>query len=673
MPARHGFHFENEFVSHVGVITTYGLCGGMVLAAARYWKQRLPIPTHRAGDFESGARVPAEGSRLQRYIYGCQMESFGPLNFISALNWITAVGFDEQFGWCLGEFDRIRAEIDRGNPVVIGLRVREPGNPFGHQMLAIGYDVSPKRIYVYDPNFADFESTLTLDEPAKRIRQTTPPGRSLAHEWSSLFITGCAIGDQRPDYIDISLESGFVVEPLPTRVRQPIGVSVTVRNFGDYPARLSELFIYARGPDGGNRDDLLGGGDHDATPIPAGGTRRLTRRNASFAEAPGSYLVGISYRSDRDQWIPIPVMVGGTRAEVRVDVLPATSQSVPNWFSLGGIITAPPTVIANADSRLEVFVRGADNKMYHLFQRTPNVPNDCSGFELLGGDQTFRGAASAVLNNWNKIEIFACGRDNALWHRWQNDPNVREANRWSPWGPLGGWLAADPTAVLNGDKRIEVFAVHEGGRVHHIYQRWFDLFGAPWSGWEPLDGRLFKGRVAADRDAAGRIHVIARDQGDDAMWVNFQTTPGGAWSGWVAFGGVAASDPTLSRNADGRLEAFVRGTNGRVFHKWQIAPNGNWSNWAPLVEGSPTAPVLFGEARPTAILDRRGQLEIFARASDSSVSTTRETGGSPPWTDFRTIGPTVTSDVATGVNPGGVVELFAVGPNRELLHHWFTP
>jgi hypothetical protein len=675
VPVRHGFHFENYFVNHVVGITTYGLCGGMVLAAARYWKQRLAIPTHRPGDFGGDSRVPAEGTPLQQYIYACQMESYGPLGLLSAANWITAVDFNGQFDWSVGEFDRIKAEIDRGNPVVLGLRVRETGNLNGHQVLAIGYDLAPKRIYAYDPNFAGFEATFTLDEVSKRILETTPPGRSLAHEWSSLFITGCTIGDQRPPYLDLGLQAGLTVTTaaVSPRVGTRVQVDVVVRNFGAYPAHVQQLFVYVRGPDGRNRDELLSGGDHDATPIPPGGERRITRVNDHFGDAPGSYTIGVSYLSVEGQWILLPAVAGGTRQEVRLDLLPAMATVVPNWFSLGGVITAPPTVIANADGRLEIFIRGLDNKFWHLFQRTADVPNDCSPMEGLPGDQTFSGSVSGVLNNWNKIEIFAWGRDGALWHRWQNDPNVREAARWSPWSSLSGQLAAEPTAALNWDKRIEVFALHTDGRVYHIYQRWFDLFGAPWSGWEVLDGRRFRGRVAVDRDANGSMHVLARDAADSSVWVNWQLTPGGPWSGWAAFGGTAAGDLTLSHNADGRLEAFVRGTDGRVYHKWQVAPNGAWSNWQQLLEGSASAPVLIGESRPTAILDRRGHLEVFARTGASTVTTTRETGGAPPWSDFREIGPTVTSDLAAGVNPGGTVELFALGPNRELLHHWFTP
>jgi hypothetical protein len=182
-PARHGFHFTNLFVNRITPhITTYGLCGGMVLAAARYWQHRLPIPTHIADDFPDGspAGVPPPGSPLHGYIYDCQMASYGPLGVISAANWITMpwITHEDQFRWSANdEFPRIKAMIDVGAPVVLGLR-RVEGGPFGHQVLAYGYDAAAQAVYVYDPNYPDVEKCLRLDHaaPRDRLRRRRQPG-----------------------------------------------------------------------------------------------------------------------------------------------------------------------------------------------------------------------------------------------------------------------------------------------------------------------------------------------------------------------------------------------------------------------------------------------------------------------------------------------------------------
>ncbi|HEX4883612.1 MAG TPA: C1 family peptidase, partial [Casimicrobiaceae bacterium] len=55
-----------------------------------------------------------------------------------------------------------------------------------------------------------------------------------------------------------------------------------------------------------------------------------------------------------------------------------------------------------------------------------------------------------------------------------------------------------------------------------------------------------------------------------------------AWSGWATQGGVLTSDIAVDRNADGRMELFVRGTDNALWHKWQVAPNSPWSGWSSL-------------------------------------------------------------------------------------------
>jgi hypothetical protein len=38
----------------------------------------------------------------------------------------------------------------------------------------------------------------------------------------------------------------------------------------------------------------------------------------------------------------------------------------------------------------------------------------------------------------------------------------------------------------------------------------------------------------------------------------------------------------VHRNADGRLEAFVIGSDHALWHRWQLTPGDDWSGWASL-------------------------------------------------------------------------------------------
>jgi len=39
---------------------------------------------------------------------------------------------------------------------------------------------------------------------------------------------------------------------------------------------------------------------------------------------------------------------------------------------------------------------------------------------------------------------------------------------------------------------------------------------------------------------------------------------------------------TVVQNKDGRLEMFKEQADGSVVHRWQVTPNGEWSDWAPF-------------------------------------------------------------------------------------------
>src|SRR5215472_14148521 len=61
-------------------------------------------------------------------------------------------------------------------------------------------------------------------------------------------------------------------------------------------------------------------------------------------------------------------------------------------------------------------------------------------------------SASAVAS-WSagRLDLFARGQDNALWHRWWN------GTAWSGWENLQGVLTAAPAAISWGPNRIDVF------------------------------------------------------------------------------------------------------------------------------------------------------------------------------------------------------------------------
>jgi hypothetical protein len=224
----------------------------------------------------------------------------------------------------------------------------------------------------------------------------------------------------------------------------------------------------------------------------------------------------------------------------------------------------------NQDGRLEAFAVGTDNGLWHIWETTPN--GGWSGWAPLGGVITSE--PTVARNADGRLEVFARGTDNALWHIWQTAPS----NGWSGWSSLGGVITSNVSIQRNADGRLEAFV---RGTDHALWHIWQTTPGGGWSGWSSLGG-VITSDPAAGRDQDGRLEVFARGT-DNALWHIWQTAPSaGPWSGWASLGGAISSSPTVSNDLDGSLQAFARGTDDALWHIWQTAPNNGWSGWVSL-------------------------------------------------------------------------------------------
>jgi hypothetical protein len=191
---------------------------------------------------------------------------------------------------------------------------------------------------------------------------------------------------------------------------------------------------------------------------------------------------------------------------------------------------------------------------------TPSIAGDATG-------------SNVGVNADGRLEVFARGTDNALFHAWQKTAG----GAWSDWSSLGGDLTNAAEIGVNKDGRLEVFARGTNGALFHTWQT---TAGGAWSGWSSLGGAI-TGNTAVGVNADGRLEVFARGT-DDALHHVWQTTAGGAWSSWAKLGGDITGQAGLGVNHDGRLEAFVRDSSGAVSHIWQTTPNGGWSGFSSL-------------------------------------------------------------------------------------------
>jgi Metallo-peptidase family M12/Repeat of unknown function (DUF346) len=180
-------------------------------------------------------------------------------------------------------------------------------------------------------------------------------------------------------------------------------------------------------------------------------------------------------------------------------------------------------------------------------------------WESLGGIIT----SNISCTTWaaNRIDCFARGTDNAMYHRYWN------GSAWGGWESLGGVITSDPNCVSWGANRIDCFARGTDNAMYHRYWN-----GSVWGGWESLGGVITTNPDCVSW-GANRIDCFARGT-DNAMYHRYWT--GSAWGGWESLGGIITTDPECVSWGTNRIDCFVGGSDHAMYHKYW-----NGSTWGP--------------------------------------------------------------------------------------------
>lgn len=231
------------------------------------------------------------------------------------------------------------------------------------------------------------------------------------------------------------------------------------------------------------------------------------------------------------------------------------------WQRLGGYLTTDPDVSSMSPNRVDVFARGGDNALWHLQSNDGGAT--WQPWQSLGGIIT----TGPGVVSWgpNRIDVFARGTDNALWHR-------AFAGAWGSWHSLGGGLTADPAVSSWGANRLDIFIRGLDGALWKI--AWT---GSAWSPWQGLGGALGSG-PAAESASFNTIDVFARGT-DGQLWA--RAWNGSVWANWFPLGGGTSADPAASVYSSGtKLDLVISGLDGAVWRRTRTS--GQWGAWSSL-------------------------------------------------------------------------------------------
>ncbi len=347
---------------------------------------------------------------------------------------------------------------------------------------------------------------------------------------------------------------------------------------------------------------------------------------------------------------------------------------------------AGQVVASNADGRLEVFAAGDDGNMWHMWQISSFFGQviGWSDWASLGApfDVGFSSPPAVVLNGDGRLELFAAGSDGHVAHIWQAVPN----GGWSNWwvhkeGGAPNGVQGAPAVARHTDGRLEIFVVERD--THQLYSQpqvapndwgqatWY-WFGAP-------PGVRLASSPAIGRNENGWLEVFVVGS-DGQLWKKVQALPRDQWTDWLLHGappGVRwTSSPVVASNADGRLELFMVGTDGQLWHEWQVELNGRWSHWRAF--GSPGRPIVgtpaIGSNSLFGPLSLPGRLELFV-VTDIGDWLHRwqvvPDGDWSGWNHLPYVLPVAHGALAVGSNADGRLEVF--GSGGDLVHTWQDP
>jgi F5/8 type C domain/Tectonin domain len=204
--------------------------------------------------------------------------------------------------------------------------------------------------------------------------------------------------------------------------------------------------------------------------------------------------------------------------------------------------------------------------------------------------------------------------------------------------------------------------VTKAGPLYHTWQT--SSGNAVWVAWSSLGGTL-SSNPASITNADGKLEVFAIGDNGKALYHRAQTAAGGTtWSAWTSLGGTLDGSPAVARNTDGRLEVFAVGANGHaLYHKWQTSAGGTtWSAWTSL--GG------VASSNPVVAVDSEGRLVVFVVSATGQLYYRAQTSAdSSSWSAWTSLGGTIVGSPAAAINSDGRLEVFAVGTNDKSLYH----
>ncbi|GAB2723532.1 hypothetical protein GCM10010442_50930 [Kitasatospora kifunensis] len=231
------------------------------------------------------------------------------------------------------------------------------------------------------------------------------------------------------------------------------------------------------------------------------------------------------------------------------------------WESMGGNFVSNPAAVSWDSSRLDLFGVGTDGKIWHRYWNNPGGWGSWN-VDFATPPPGLASGATPTVTSWGtgRLDLFVRGKDNAIWH-------LDYSNGWSTWESLGAKIISDPAATSPNNGRIDLVGLGTNNNIWHKY--WTP--GTGWTSWSPDLPALPVGIAPGSSPAASLwqpnaddVEVYVRGK-DGAIWNSLYSN--GSWGAWSSQGGALASNTTAISPGPNLIDLFAVGTDGSLDEK----------------------------------------------------------------------------------------------------------
>jgi hypothetical protein len=185
--------------------------------------------------------------------------------------------------------------------------------------------------------------------------------------------------------------------------------------------------------------------------------------------------------------------------------------------------------VTSSPNRVDLFVRGQDNTVYHKALVNANW---ATVWDSPGGATPDIPAAVA---DGRAIHIVVRGMDNGLWY----DSYNFTTSSWSIWFSIGGRTTTTPSLAIDSSGTLHLVVRGLDTGIWHISRTAAGIWSPSWDS----PGGATSNRLAVT--TIGTSVVILAVGLDNGIYFNVLAGP--SWQTWTATGGKTQDPPALSR------------------------------------------------------------------------------------------------------------------------------